>query len=171
MAGVSFFSNLFSPDLKEFQLYHNTLKFFNIRQSIDPTYGFITVGLFQNGYKNQVVWQSNTFQDILSDLGGFSSIVFGFFSILVLNYQNFTFQKSFFKKLFFYLDPDFDGTLTRSDKEEIKERILHRKPFWFGYGRFLCMNCCICWRPCMNKKNSRYYKRYKEFQRFKVAEM
>ena len=90
---------------------------------------------------------------------------------MVYNYQNFTFHKSFFKKFFFQLDHDFDETQTRSDNDEMKERISNRKPFWFGYDQYLCMNCCLCCRSCMRKKDSKYYKRYNEFQKFKVAEL
>ena len=47
------------------------------------------------------IWVSNTFTGLLSNLGGYATVITGFFGLLLSNYQKFIFDKSMLKKLYF----------------------------------------------------------------------
>lgn len=51
--------------------------------------------------QTQHLWVAVTFTGILSNLGGYSTVLAGFFALLIGNYQSFVFDKSMLKKLYF----------------------------------------------------------------------
>lgn len=64
-------------------------------------YGYYAVDLNQSESSSIHVWNSNNILGLLSNLGGYSTVLTGFFALLIGNYQSFIYDKSMLKKLFF----------------------------------------------------------------------
>ena len=64
-------------------------------------FGYYSVDFSQAEETRHNIWTSNTFTGLLSNLGGYSTVLSGFFGMLLANYQSFIFDKSMLKKLYF----------------------------------------------------------------------
>lgn len=123
------------------------------------------------------VWVANTVTGLLSALGGYSTVLTSFFAIVLANYQNFIFDKSMMKKMYFQLKDTFKSTdedgHKRNDEDEIIERMNARKPYTHGYCGYLMMSitlclCCCC-KKSMVKKWPWYQNKWISYQKFKKA--
>ena len=47
------------------------------------------------------VWVANTIVVVLSEVGGYATVLIGLFALLMGNYQSFVYDKSMLKKLYF----------------------------------------------------------------------
>ena len=52
----------------------------------DPVYGFFSVDYSQSEKQITEIWVANTLTGLLSLLGGYSTVLTGFFSLLLGNY-------------------------------------------------------------------------------------
>ena len=68
----------------------------NIKQ-----FGYFTVDLSQSEQSGNHVWNSGNILGLLSNLGGYSTVLASFFALLIGNYQSFVYDKSMLKKLYF----------------------------------------------------------------------
>ena len=123
------------------------------------------------------IWVATTFIVILSNLGGYSTVITGTFALLLGNYQEFVFDKSMLKKLYFqeterHSQLDGDGQ-ERDDDDEMIERINNRRKFWFGYMGYglvsLTSKCCCCCKKYMLKHWRYYRKQWVSYKKFKRA--
>ena len=57
--------------------------------------------LSQSEEKYDKVWVANNLINVLSNLGGYATVLTSFFAVLIGNYQEFTYDKSMLKKLYF----------------------------------------------------------------------
>ena len=119
-ANIIKFFDLWFVDLRDFAFflksYISSDPKFNIRiQSFDfsgtavfaakyaenPIYGYFSVDWSQAEIESTHVWVANTLTGILSNLGGYSTVLTTFFGVLLTNYQRFVFDKSMLKKMYF----------------------------------------------------------------------
>ena len=74
---------------------------FSKKYQLTPIYGYYSVDYSMAEQQSKHLWVAVTFTGILANLGGYSTVLTGFFVLLIGNYQSFVFDKSMLKKLYF----------------------------------------------------------------------
>ena len=136
--------------------------FFSQKYIVSKWYGYYQLDFSQAELEITHIWVSATFTGLISNLGGYSSVLTGFGAFLIGNYQAFIFDKSMLKKLYFQQrdqqgdhgeedsgNGEHQEEEAKHDEDEMIERIDNRQIFTFGYlsygvisftSKFFC--CC-----------------------------
>ena len=152
-----------------------TASFSKIYQK-EKIFGYFAVDWSQSELYHERTVSASNFITMLSTMGGYSTVLTGFFGMLIASYQSFVFDKSMLKKMYFqmqtrYRSKDESGE-HRHDEDELIERINNRKIFHFGYcgyGLIKAFSFCICCKRCLLEKWPYYKKNWLAYKKFKKA--
>lgn len=119
-------------------------------------YGYISIVLSQNVREDTVIWKMKSIFDYLAEIGGQAVSLIAILSFLVSHFQNFSYDESNTRALFFHERDDDDmpdgngeeDQAIKDPRDQMLDSIAKRRNIKIGYFNYLLVKimtaCCCC---------------------------